>query len=550
MINRALISRLAGALLIGLTATSHAAIITVNSLDDDVANDGNCTLREAIESANDNSTRGAPVGECQAGEDEPVIDEIVFDPAVIGTIAISSELPAIFEDVFINGPGADVLAIEGNALSSGGLSIVRIIDGSQGSTIAGLTFQNLVTNDSTAVLQVSSPLTLRDCAFKDNSASGSGVILVLNSLTVERCSFWRNTNMNGGGAIRFTQPGDTLIIRDSYFVANAALDNHDGGAVEAIGSGLQTLISGTTFVGNRASRDGGAISIGGASLLLENSTLHDNKTDRDGGAIKFVSLTSQVANITVSDNLADSDDDGNGSGGGIMQLGSRIPNIRNSLIAGNATGKADSNNETPDCSGTFISDGFNLIGDVGTGCTGFANGVNGDQVGTSTNPIDPFLEPLADNGGPTPTMHLQGNSPAVAGGNPDGCEAADGSPLTLDQRGNPRPWPRFSVCDIGAVERGFVQQFSLTINVSGSGGGRVTSFPSGINCPSSDCKADFSQDTVVVLTAQAATGVVFDGWTGDCTGTGTCQVTMTAPASVGAKFTAIEDAIFSSSFEN
>jgi len=160
MINRALISRLAGALLIGLTATSHAAIITVNSLDDDVANDGNCTLREAIESANDNSTRGAPVGECQAGEDEPVIDEIVFDPAVIGTIAISSELPAIFEDVFINGPGADVLAIDGNAVSSGGLSIVRIIDGSQGSTIAGLTFQNLVTNDSTAVLQVSSPLTL------------------------------------------------------------------------------------------------------------------------------------------------------------------------------------------------------------------------------------------------------------------------------------------------------------------------------------------------------------------------------------------------------
>ena len=61
-------------------------------------------------------------------------------------------------------------------------------------------------------------------------------------------------------------------------------------------------------------------------------------------------------------------------------------------------------------SGDFTSQGHNLIGDGG-GSTGF--GVNFDIVGTSANPIDPKLGPLALNGGKTKTHALLAGSPAI-----------------------------------------------------------------------------------------------------------------------------------------
>ena len=71
------------------------------------------------------------------------------------------------------------------------------------------------------------------------------------------------------------------------------------------------------------------------------------------------------------------------------------------------------------------------------------------------SPIDPRLLPLADYGGPTPTLALDGTSPAVGAGNPMGCKDADGAPLLVDQRGQPRPRPVGTPCDIGAFELQF-----------------------------------------------------------------------------------------------
>ena len=75
----------------------------------------------------------------------------------------------------------------------------------------------------------------------------------------------------------------------------------------------------------------------------------------------------------------------------------------------------------------------------------------------------------------------------------------------------------------------------FTVSVSGSGSGTVTSSPSGISCPGT-CAAEFSQGSVVTLTASASAGSVFSGWTGDCTGTGACQRTMNQAHSVTATF--------------
>jgi hypothetical protein len=78
--------------------------------------------------------------------------------------------------------------------------------------------------------------------------------------------------------------------------------------------------------------------------------------------------------------------------------------------------------------------------------------------------------------------------------------------------------------------------YSLTIKRSGSG--TVSSVPSGIDC-GSDCLEVYSKGTVVTLTATPGTGYKFSGWSGACTGSANCTVTMSAAKSATATFAAI-----------
>jgi Tol biopolymer transport system component len=76
----------------------------------------------------------------------------------------------------------------------------------------------------------------------------------------------------------------------------------------------------------------------------------------------------------------------------------------------------------------------------------------------------------------------------------------------------------------------------LSVNRAGSGRGRVTSSPAGIDC-GTDCSQAFSDGTSVTLTARAASGSTFTGWSEACTGTQTtCSVTVDAARSVTATF--------------
>jgi hypothetical protein len=77
--------------------------------------------------------------------------------------------------------------------------------------------------------------------------------------------------------------------------------------------------------------------------------------------------------------------------------------------------------------------------------------------------------------------------------------------------------------------------FPLTVNVAGTGTGTVSSTPAGISCPGT-CSASFAGGTSVTLTASAAAGSTFAGWSGACTGTASCMVTMSAAQSVTATF--------------
>jgi hypothetical protein len=81
-----------------------------------------------------------------------------------------------------------------------------------------------------------------------------------------------------------------------------------------------------------------------------------------------------------------------------------------------------------------------------------------------------------------------------------------------------------------------VRQETITVTKAGTGNGVVSSTPLGIAC-GSDCAADFDYGTVVTLSASPAPGSTFAGWSGACTGTADCMVTLESAVDVTATFT-------------
>jgi hypothetical protein len=88
----------------------------------------------------------------------------------------------------------------------------------------------------------------------------------------------------------------------------------------------------------------------------------------------------------------------------------------------------------------------------------------------------------------------------------------------------------------------YSQQLPLSVALAGSGGGTVTSNPSGINCGAT-CSASFPTGTTVTLTATPDGTSTFAGWSGACTGTGSCMVSMSDARTVTATFTRIQYAL-------
>ena len=78
--------------------------------------------------------------------------------------------------------------------------------------------------------------------------------------------------------------------------------------------------------------------------------------------------------------------------------------------------------------------------------------------------------------------------------------------------------------------------YTLTVTKAGTGGGTVTSNPSGISCGST-CQANFTTGINVTLTASADAGSSFTGWSGGgCSGTGPCTITLNSNTTIDAAF--------------
>jgi YVTN family beta-propeller protein len=85
--------------------------------------------------------------------------------------------------------------------------------------------------------------------------------------------------------------------------------------------------------------------------------------------------------------------------------------------------------------------------------------------------------------------------------------------------------------------QGSALTFNLSVNFTGNGAGSVSDGANLVCHSPTACSQAYSQGSVVNLTATPSAGSIFYGWSGACTGSGACSVTMSAAQTVTANFT-------------
>lgn len=339
-------------------------------------------------------------GSLRNGLSEEGILEINFDPGVTTVTLTSGEL-LINSSVTINGSGMGGIEITRDSETLFGIFYITnaIVN------MSGLTISNGIANTGSGILiEGNSNVNLDHCiitrnlgSYMSSESTGGGIyIFPDSSLNVSYCEISSNTSGYGGALYC----GSTFTIRNSLLFNNQS--NSGGGAIFSNGPVIGNIYN-STIAGNNTFV-GGAMYIYDSSITIINSTITNNTSISNGGGIYNPS--------------------------GLCTVG-------NTIIAGNNSTFLS----THDVYGDFNSLGYNIIG-ITTGSTGF--GVIGDILNT-----DAMLGTLGNYGGPTRTIPLQKDSPALGAANFD--ILPDGENI-YDQRGPPFPRQFNGQTDIGAFE--------------------------------------------------------------------------------------------------
>jgi uncharacterized repeat protein (TIGR01451 family) len=429
---------LAGGVLSGETPTVKAATFTVTNTTD--CNGAGCgSLRRAINDAN-----------ASAGPHTISI-------TATGTLALATDLPDLSQPATIVGPGQANFTISSACASCDGIGFAA------NATVSGISVNS--TTRHGIYTQAGSTVTLRDVTVSNVAQGGIlGTAIIVfggGTMTLEGVTVTDNTNpvmtfsvsnngnltvlnstiSNNRGGISNGGAAAVTTIRNSNILNN-------GHAGFSVGAGLfntsgTVTIENSLIAGNISNQGAGVANGPGNTgvITVSNSTFYNNTAVTPGGtaaAVVAQTGTVNLHNVTVTGNRAPPT---GGSVGVSTQPGTSL-RMQNTIVA---------NNTGIQCTGGFFvpvtSLGNNLASDGSCNLAGA-----GDRPNT---PPGFATGAAANNGGPTQTVALAGNSAAIDAGSNAAATCGAGS---FDQRGT--GFPRVldangdgtATCDIGAFE--------------------------------------------------------------------------------------------------
>lgn len=304
-------------------------------------------------------------------------------------------------------------------------------------------------SESGATIQM---VTLSDVRVIDNHSGGEGGgIYNTGPITLQHVVIEGNSSdANGGGLYN-----DAVMLMTDSTIGSVDAPNTAGNGGGLFETGFHTsLIERSAFIGNTASA---GAAIAGRRMVLQiisRSTVADNSA-RDGGGGIQTNGRVELINATVAGNTVSGKPGKAGAGLNGFGPASQLPaggmanaanyTLVNSIIAGNAYvgaapvlqncgGKGEG-----DPAARFYSMGHNIEDGSSCGLT-----ATGDRAN-----VNPMLAPLADNGGPTPTMALRPGSPAIDAADSAECPNDDQRGQMGRADGN---IDGVFACDVGAYE--------------------------------------------------------------------------------------------------
>ncbi len=426
----------------GPAAVSAAPTFTVNSLADVAASapldngvcetlPGNhiCTLRAAIMKANHYPGGGVTI-QLPAGTFDLTTPPSGLDDETSGDLNINASIT-------LTGAGAAATLIDAHQLD-------RVINVAPGSTVSlsSLTLRGGLVNNTGGGLQNSGTLTLNNSVISGNrtlgGSSGGGIANLQGTLTLNNTQVHDNlANGNAGGI--YNDTNSSMTLNNSIVDGDQTIDGGYGGGLGNSGTLTlnNSLVNGNqTGGGLQTAGKGGGIANFAGSLTLTNSTVSNNSSESDGGGVYSTAAVYSYFS-TIAGNLADSGSVGAGTGGGIFSAAG-ASSLKATLLGQNYAGAA-----LNDGHGSINSLGYNFI-QTTSGMT-----LLGITVSNLTGQ-DPLIDSPKLMGGPTPTRALFAGSPAIGAVPSAQCTDSFGAPLSVDQRGYPRPVN--GACSMGAFE--------------------------------------------------------------------------------------------------
>ncbi len=428
------------------TPAAHAATLTVNSTADVQADDGSCTLREAIIAINNATSSGAASGECVAGDGN---DDTITLP--IGTITLNADLPTITESAIVQGQGMGQTVVNG----VGNYRIFR-------------------TDRSGDTLQLSD-LTVK--AWYQRCIDASSTNLSVKRVEVDGIG---GSDSGEGGISAFAEDGGTYTVGlEDLYIHDVPTNSYSSTAGintgAASGSTLNLTVDRATVAGifdsTHNSANGititagfldSALTPGTVNAVLRNVTVSNvtSSTANATGISLAGAINGGEANITANaTNITITDLDGEP---GLFPTGSIAV-----VVAGMALGASDEANLTLDltnglvdgvCAAQTIAVGptpagvhnlsLNSLGGNISNDASCAPFLNDDSDQNNIGNLTSTLGTLSNNGGYVPTIPLLEDSPAIDAG-------VNVSGLTTDARLAARP--QGNAFDSGAYESSFTR---------------------------------------------------------------------------------------------